>query len=366
MPDQVLTLRQLNRALLDRQLLLRRKDVGVEDVVETLGGMQAQLSSAPFVGLWTRIQGFSRQDLSTRIADRKIVKATYIRGTLHLVTAEDFVRYRTALQPLLSGGWETLTKNRPKDFDLNAILTAAMEFIADSPRTFAEISDFLTVHFPNQDVGPMRYGVRTHLPLVQVPMDIAWSYPGNPQFALAEQWIDRKVDERDNLTELIVRYLRAFGPASITDAQSWIGAPNLKGVFEELRPQLVVYRDENRRDLFDLPDMPLPEAETAAPVRFLPEFDNILIGHSNRRRIISDEHRKSVYLPGLRVAATVLVDGFVTGTWSVTKKGKSASLNVVGFRSFDQPNRTAICDEGEQLIRFIEPSASVYDIKIID
>jgi Winged helix DNA-binding domain len=166
---------------------------------------------------------------------------------------------------------------------------------------------------PEMDVGAMRYGVRTHLPLVQVPISSGWSYPGNPKFTLAEHWLNRPIPTEAHLKTLILRYLAAFGPASATDIQTWSGLPKLKDVMETLKPELIMYRDEQKRELFDLPDLPLLDADIPAPERFLPEFDNILLSHQKRTRIVADVYRSKVYLPGLRVAATFLVDGFVQG-----------------------------------------------------
>ncbi len=242
---------------------------------------------------------------------------------------------------------------------LDKVLKAARKFIDEKPRAFAEISDMLTKLMPDRDVGAMRYSVRTHIPLVQVPISAEWSYSNKPEFTLAESWIGRPVSPEDNLRELVFRYLAAFGPASVTDAQTWLGM-KLKETFEKLRPELLTYRGEGRTELFDLPGAPLPAEDVPAPIRFLPEYDNLLLSHSNRSRVIADEYRSKVYLPGLRVAATILVDGFVRGAWKIEKAKTAATLVIEPFDKLTKKDRAALTEEGERLVRFVEPKAKSF------
>ena len=361
MADRILKLRELNRATLARQMLLARETISVSAAVERLVGLQAQLASAPYVGLWTRLQNFKREDLASLIDARKIVKATFNRATLHLVTAEDYLRFRTTLQPLLAGAASSIAKDRG-EFDLDKVLKAARAYLAEKPRTFADLSDMLAELLPDVDVGAMRYSVRTHIPLVQVPIATGWSYPSKPEFTLAESWLGRKISPKEFLPELVKRYLAAFGPASVTDAQTWLGL-KLKDTFEALRPELQTYRDENRRELFDLPGIELPAEDVPAPLRFLPEFDNLLLSHSNRTRVVAEENRPQVYLPALRVAATILVDGFVRGAWKVEKAKSAATLVITPFEKLAKKDRSALMEEAALLVRFVEPAAKSYDVR---
>lgn len=361
MADRILKLRELNRATLARQMLLARETISVSAAVERLAGLQAQLASAPYVGLWTRLQNFKREDLASLIDARKIVKATFNRATLHLVTAEDYLRFRTTLQPLLAGAASSIAKDRG-EFDLDKVLKAARAYLAEKPRTFADLSDMLAELLPDVDVGAMRYSVRTHIPLVQVPIATGWSYPSKPEFTLAESWLGRKISPKEFLPELVKRYLAAFGPASVTDAQTWLGL-KLKDTFEALRPELQTYRDENRRELFDLPGIELPAEDVPAPLRFLPEFDNLLLSHSNRTRVVAEENRPQVYLPALRVAATILVDGFVRGAWKVEKAKSAATLVITPFEKLAKKDRSALMEEAALLVRFVEPAAKSYDVR---
>jgi len=362
MADRVLTLRELNRATLQRQMLLERQTLTVPAAIERLVGLQAQLPSAPYVGLWTRLRNFSRADLARSIDDRVVIKATLMRATLHVFTAEDYVRFRTTLQPVMAGAATAIAKRRGGDFDVDKLLKAARRFIGEKSRTFAEISRMVTQLTPGQDVGAMRYTVRTHLSLVQVPIAGGWSYSNKPEFTLAESWIVQPISSKDNLRDLVLRYLAAFGPASVTDMQTWMGL-KLKETSEKLRRELRTYRDEGRRELFDLPDKSLPDGELPASVRFLPEYDNLLLSHSNRTRVIADGYRSRVYLPGLRVAATILVDGFVRGSWKIERSRNVATLVVEPFESLTRRDRADLTEEGEKLVRFVEADSRSFEVR---
>lgn len=362
---RVLTLHELNRTTLSRQLLLERSALSVSEAVERLVGMQAQLASAPFVGLWTRLQPFGRDDLAGRIADRSIIKATLMRATLHLFTAADYLLLRGAIQPALTSAAESIAKTREAGvFDREEVLAAARQFLSEAPHSYAELSAMLEALKPAVDPGAMRYTVRTYLPMVQVPTDTQWSYPGNAVWTLADAWLGRDIPMEDHFKTLVFRYLAAFGPATIKDFETWSYVPRAKEAFEALRPELVTYRDEGKRELFDLPDLPILDGDTPAPPRFLPEFDNILLSHDKRTRILADAYRKQVYLPGLRVAATILVDGFVAGAWKVEVKKKAAALTITPFAPLDPPTIRALTDEAERLVRFVEPDAKGYEVAV--
>ena len=334
--------------------------------IERLVGMQAQQAVAPYIGLWTRLHDFHRDDLARLIEERTIVKATFLRATLHLVTGRDYLRLRSTLQPALENAAESIARRRGESFDVEQVLAEAQRYIAAEPRTFADISAMLTGRFPEVDLGPMRYTVRTHLPLIQVPINSGWSYPGNPRFTLAESWLGEPVAAEPDLRRLVFRYLAAFGPATVTDIQTWSGLGRLKEPIEALRPELVTYRDEQGRELFDLPDMPLPDGDTPAPERLLPEYDNLLLSHSNRTRVIADAHRSQVYLPGLRVRSTILVDGFVGGGWKIEKTRGAAVLTIEPFGTLTKQNRDALSAEAEQLVQFVEAGAKSFEVRFAE
>ena len=366
MAERVLTLRELNRATLARQLLLERATLSVPAAIERLVGLQAQQPRSPYVGLWTRLHDFRRADLAWLIEERSVVKATLMRGTLHLATAEDYLPVRATLQPMLTRGFEAVLRERGRGLDIPELVAATRHYLADTPRTFAEITAMLTERWPAGDPGAMRYAVRTHLPLIQVPIPRGWSYPGNPQFALAETWLDQPLPTDEHLGELIVRYLAAFGPATVTDIQTWSGLTGLKAAVDQLKPDLISYRDERRRELFDLPNLPLPDVDTPAPVRFLPEYDNLLLSHQNRTRVVADAHRSKVYLPGLRVSATFLLDGFVGGTWTIERAKQTATLVMTPFEPLAKQDCDALTEEAETLLRFVEADADTFGVRFAE
>jgi hypothetical protein len=359
-----LSLRALNRATLARQMLLDREKVSVTAAVERLVGMQAQLPGPPYVGLWARLAKFERADLAHLIESRKLVRATLMRATLHLLTAEDFVWLRPILEPVLTRALQSRPKERTHGFDLDAIAALGRQFLQDGPHTFNEIRDALAQKFPKLDVRAMGYAVRTHVPLVQVPEpEERWGFPREPKFALAETWLGRSLAKDADPGPLILRYLAAFGPAKAADVQTWSGLQGLRDSMEALRPQLNVLADEKGRELFDLPGAPLSSEDEPAPPRFLPEFDNLLLAHSDRSRVVPDAHRKKVFLPGLRVAATFLLDGFVSGVWKVERTKKSATLVIEPFAAVAKKERDALAEEGGRLVRFVEDRAESWDVR---
>ena len=363
MAERILTLREINRMTLARQLLLERSVMNATAAVERLVGMQAQLASAPFVGLWTRLSDFKRDDLASAVERREVVKVTLMRATLHLASAADYLRFRTTLSSVLEGAAESITKNRTP-IDAGRVLEVARAYISEQPRTFADISAMLTAEMPDADVGAMRYTVRTHIPMVQVPVSGGWSYPAKPAFTIAEDWLGKPFDTAERLPELVKRYLAAFGPATAADIQSWsyLSLPDIKAAIETIRPELVTYRDEKKRELLDVADMPPVDGRVDAPIRFLPEFDNLVLSHKDRTRVVADEHRKQVYLPGLRVAATILIDGFVGAVWKAEKAKGVATLTVTPLVTLTSAQRASIADEAERLVRFVEPEAKGYGV----
>ena len=367
MADRILTLRELNRATLARQMLLERETLPVPAAIERLVGLQAQVPLPPSIGLWTRSHDFKREDLTKLIDDRAVVRATFIRATLHVLTAADYLRLRATVQRALVQASETIVKQRGYDkLDIPDLLDVARRYIGEKPRTFAEISKEFSELHPNVDIGAIRYSIRTQLPLIQVPDSSQWRYPSAPKFTLAEDWLGKPIPTEENLRALVFRYLAAFGPASVTDIQTWSGITGLKDEIEALKPELVTYRNEQRTEMLDIPDVPLPDPDMPAPVRFLPEFDNLLLSHAKRTRVIADAHRKKVYLPGLRVAATFLVDGFVAGVWKIEKKKGVAALVIEPFERLTKNNRDALAEEGEQLVRFVLSDAKTFEVTFVD
>jgi hypothetical protein len=364
-PARTITTRQLNRALLARQMLLAREKTTVLKAIERLVALQAQVPKPPFVGLWTRVEGFERNDLLSALSKRKVIRATAMRATIHVMTAADFIALRGALQPGLDKGLQTFLRDRAKAADLEALVADGREYFRKEPRTFDAFRDYLTEKYPQTDVRAMAYTVRLRVPLVQVPTDTTWGFPASADFALADEWLGKSVPTTSSSAELLVkRYLAAFGPATPADAQCWSGLGGLREVFESLRPSLVTFRDERKRELFDLPDAPRPDADEVVPVRFLPDFDNLVLSHDDRTRIMADAYRPLVTTKNLQVRATFLIDGFVAGAWKTERKKKTATLVLEPFGKITKPVIAALEREGDALLRFVEEDAEVREVRV--
>lgn len=364
METAILTTRQLSRATLARQLLLERGEIAAVDAVGRLGGLQAQEPKPPFIGLWTRLAGFSEPALQRALHDRAVVRATLMRGTLHLATASDYVAFRPPLQPMLTRAMTSALRERAAGLDPDLVLLAARALLEDRPRTFDELRTLLQDEFPTVNHRALGYAVRMLMPLVMVPTDDRWAFPRVASFTLADAWLGRPLDAGEAPDALVLSYLEAFGPAGAADVQTWSGLQGIKDVLERLRPRLLSFADERGRELFDLPDAPRPDAETPAPPRFLPEFDSLLLAHADRSRVISDEDRPAVVTKNLRVRATFLIDGFAHGTWEIKRTRRTATLAIAPFRSLPRRETAALMAEGESLLSFTDGDASAREITL--
>lgn len=350
---RILSLRELNRSLLARQMLLQRQKIDVLEAVEKLVGLQSQIPNPPYIGLWTRLADFRRSSLTTLMEERQIVRAALFRSTLHLVTATDHQAFQQTIQPALSKALAAFFGQRAKGLDIPKLVEAARAFIEEAPRSTGEIREFCLRSFPENDGDAMAYAIRNHLPLIQVPPGGSWGSGSRASYSTAEQWLGKA--ESQNLSALFRRYLQAFGPASIMDFQNWSGMSNLKKEID--LSGLTIYQNEAGKELYDLPEMEIVSGDSPAPIRFIPEYDNLLIAHADRRRILADEDYKKVFLSAARVLSTILVDGFVAGTWKVESKKKTARLIIRPFRTLDAETEAALQTEGESLLRFIKKGA---------
>jgi Winged helix DNA-binding domain len=357
-----MTLRELNRATLARQMLLAREKRPVVKAVEQLLGLQAQLPRPPFAGLWSRLQNFSRSDLAAAVQKRTVVRATSMRGTIHLMTAADFLKFRSCLQPSLDAGMRAILKARADTLEVASLLAVARPYFGQ-PHNFEDARDHLVSAFPRGDQRAMGYAVRMALPLVQVPSTDAWAYPAQADFVSAEAWLRKPVAACSALGPFVLRYLAAYGPATVKDAQAWTGLANLEATFAALGDKLVTVPGPSGKPLFDLPDAPRPDADTAAPIRFLPEWDSVIVTRADER-VVARADRPRVFLPGLRVAALVLVDGMAAASWRVSATAKRATLQVDSFKTWPAAVRREVTAEGEALVRFVEPQAKAYEVKV--
>lgn len=362
MTAETLSRARLNRATLARQMLLAREAVPVTRAVERLAGMQAQEPKHPFVGLWSRLDGFEREALHGALLERAVVRGLSMRGTLHLMSARDFAALRACVQPVMNSAWTTLGE-RARGIELERVLPVARAMLLERPMTFAEIRDRLVEAFPDRNDRALGYLTRTHLPMVMVPTADRWSFPSVAAFTLADTWIAEPLSGDESPEPLVRSYLAAFGPASAADVSEWSGLPRLKPVLDAMREELVVFRDERRRELFDVPDGPRPDPDVRAPVRFLPEFDNLLLAHSDRSRLLDDAHRPLVATKNLRIRAPFLVDGRVAGTWTATRKRDRAVMQLAPFEPLPRGAVEELVAEGEALLRFVEEDASTFVVE---
>jgi hypothetical protein len=352
----VLTRRALNRAVLARQMLLRRAiGVSAEEAIERLAGMQAQAPYAPYVGLWSRLEGFAPEELASAIEERRAVRIALMRSTIHLVSARDCLAWRPVVQPV---GARNLSGNYSRSLegvDRDELAAAGRELVEAEPRTFAELGELLAERWPGRDPHALAMAVRASVPLVQVPPRGIWGAGGRALHTSAEAWLGEPAADAPAGAPpdaIVLRYLAAFGPASVRDAQAWSGLTRLGEAVERLRPRLLGFRDESGTELLDLPDAPRPDPDTPAPVRLVPEYDNLLLSHADRARVIAGEHRELVFTKG-----AALVDGFAAAAWRVTRAGGVATLEVEPFGTLRRRDREQVADEGERLLAFVAARA---------
>jgi DNA glycosylase AlkZ-like len=357
----VLSQRALNRALLVRQWLLERRPRETTttcDAVEHLVGLQAQAPLAPYVGLWSRLEGFDPQDLATLLLERRAVRTWVMRATIHLLTADDVLWLWPLTHPAVAGAWRSSHFARDVDgVELDEILELGRTLVEARPRTRAELAPLLAERFPGPPPDSLVYSISYNLPMLQPTPRGVWGRAGPASLTTIEAWLGRSFDERSSIDDLVLRYLAAFGPATVADMQAWSRLTGLRPAFDRLRPRLATYRDDQDRELFDLPDVSLPHPDTPAPVRFLPEYDNALLGHADRTRIIPKGRR--IPLPpgeGARLG-TILLDGTLAGEWHLERErdGARATLVVEPYETVDAGTRHAIEAEGLDLLALIAP-----------
>ena len=344
--ERTLSARELGRATLARQMLLGRERVPAVEAVERLVALQAQVREPPFVGLWTRLEGFRREELVEAIERREVVRATALRCTMHLMGARDYLAFWGAIQPAIARAVRGWTGKRLAGLDMDRIVAAVREHVAARPRTFAELRELIPELDVTAEPQSASYAVRAHLPLVQVPDGGSTGHSNAAPYGLAEDVLGSPAAREPATAELVRRYLAAFGPASVADAQAWSGLTGLKPVFEELRDELATFRDEAGVELFDLLGAPRPDAGTPAPVRLLPDYDNLVLAYRDRSRFVPEEHRKAIFRPAGVVRATFLVDGVVAGVW---KREKSGDVTLEPFGRLAKRDRAALDEEVVQL-----------------
>ncbi|MBD3580623.1 MULTISPECIES: winged helix DNA-binding domain-containing protein [Streptomyces] len=346
----VLGNRALNRATLARQMLLDRVGTGVGDAVAQLVGLQAQNVRPPYFQLHARLASFRPEELAAAMEAREVVRMVTLRSTIHTHTAHDAL----TLRPLVQAARDREVAQFRKGLDgvdLERLTRRVRAYVEDEPRTMAEIRAELLRKWPGADPLGLSVAATRRLPLVQVTPRGVWGRSGQVRLTTVERWLGAEAvadaqERPQDVDGLVLRYLGAFGPASVKDMQVWAGTTRLREVFERLRPELAVFRDESGTELFDLPDAPRPDEDTPAPPRFLPEFDNLLLSHADRSRVVPPELKGRSW-SGNQAHCTLLVDGFLAGLWRLEEGG---GLVVELFGRIGAAQEELVVAAGERLL----------------
>lgn len=363
MPEPVLDRRTLNRTLLARQGLLRRERRRVADAIEHLVGMQSQVPSQPFVALWSRLESFDPGELDALMVDRSAVRIGLMRTTIHLVSARDALALAPAFADVQARVLQSqrIFREPLAGLDLDEVAELGARLISDKPMTAAALRQLLQERWPDRDPAALVAAVRYLVPVIQVPPRGLWRRSMQPTITTLDAWLEAPVPREVDLETILVRYLRAFGPASVADMRTWSWITGLREVVERLRPQLRTYRDESGRELFDVEGAPLVAADVPAPPRFLPEYDNAFLSHEDRSRIGGpwyDQDRLS------RARGKLLVDGFIAGGWWIEEKRRTARLFVELFADLAPADRSAVEAEADALLRFTAPDAEDLAVEV--
>lgn len=369
-----LSTRTLNRAMLSRQFLLRRQDVAERDVVEHLVGLHAQIPVGPYIALWSRLRRYQPDRLSTMVESRELVRTALMRSTIHLVTPDDCLTLRPLVQPVLDRDLFSNSNHGAvvRDLDLDAVVKAGLDLLDERPRTPGELGKALHERWPDRKPDTLAYAVRNLAALVQIPPRGTWDGTGRTVHASAETWLGRSIDPAPSVERLILRYLAAFGPASVRDVQAWCGLTRLSEVVD--RMTLRVYLDENGKELFDVPDAELPDPGVTAPPRYLPEFDNVFLSHANRERIIPDglsfgewcrRYGLMMTVRGGVLRGNLLLGGLLQGIWRVDREKNAFTLVVEPFVKVTKKDLAALHKDGLALLTFAFPKAGTTDVQVL-
>jgi hypothetical protein len=346
-----LTARQVNRATLDRQLLLRRARLDVGDAVRRVLALQAQEPATPYLALWNRVADFDPTALDRALADRTVVKATLLRITLHVVHVQDYADVHHAVLPTLRAS--RLTDRRflssgLTGADADALLAPLARFTNDHPRSRAEVEAMLAERLG----GPRQYvwwALRTFAPLHYAPTGGPWSFGANYR-VVAARTQPARADHRASMRRVVLRYLDAFGPATAQDlGRIGQGQPAIHRALRELDGELERFEGRSGTTLYDLPGAPRPDEDVVAPPRLLPMWDNTLLAYADRSRIISPEYRELICRRNGNILPTLLVDGRVAGVWRPVPDG----IEATAFHRLDAEAWAGLAAEADALIAFL-------------
>ena len=359
----VLTARALNRATLARQLLLHRMPQDPADVVTHLVGMQAQNPLDPYLALWSRVTDFDAEAFGRLIEKRELVRIVLMRSTIHLVTADDALFLRPIMQPVIDAEMTRHSEYAPllRGVDLTPVMAFAHPLLAETPMPLHKLRAVLAEKFPELPTAAITYACRNYIPLVQIPPRGVWGKKLQVTSTPLDSWLSRPLCTDATIDEAVLRYLAAFGPALVGDAAAWSRRTGFREVIDRLRPQLRVFADEKGRELFDLPDAPRPDPDVPAPVRFLPEYDNVLLSHADRSRFGADAQLFASALGSFK--GSVLVDGVVRAIWnSRLDKDIGVATATVHHLPLTPADSAAVEAEGRAAVEFWHPEASAHDV----
>lgn len=381
--NRTLSLKRLNRALLERQLLLRRSPISPIEAIERLAGIQAQAPMPPYYALWSRLENFQPESLADLLSKRQAVRIALMRSTIHLVSARDARLFRKTLAPMLERSIISFNGKNLIGVDLEQLASATIKLAAEKPVTFEELGKHLQQEWPEHAPSVLSSSARNLVPLAQIPPRGLWGQGGAARHVPLEHWLENgahhlEADGTNNvhreypessvdvpgalgtdmdaaIKSMLFRYLSAFGPASIKDMQAWSGMTRLKPYIQEWSAELECFQDEAGNELYDLPGAPLPPEDTPAPPRYLSEFDNMLISYHDRSRIMPAAYKPKIITINGLVRSTFLTDGFVSGTYSIEEDKESATLRLQPFEPISSADLELLREEGARLLEFAAP-----------
>ncbi len=366
MSDTVLTRRELNRALLARQLLLERATLDPLAAIEHLVAVQAQEAEPPHLGLWARLSAYHPDEVADLLAQRRLVRAPFVRAAAHLVSARDLLRLAVAVQPALERATRGLFGEVWQRVDVPRLVEVARAALASDPLTDAELGAVLAAHAPDEDPAGLTWAVATALPLVHLPPAGTWDHDDAPRLATAADWLEAEPASVSHEATLLWRYLAAYGPAGVVDMQAFTSMTRQQAVLPELRPHLEVLRDERGLELFDVPGAPRPAGDEPAPPRLLPAYDNVLMAHDDRSRIIPPQRRPRVFRAGARVQPTLLIDGFVAGTWRIDRAPDHVRVVLEPFALLAEADRAGLLAEADRMLALLALAGESTEVEVAD
>lgn len=380
--NRTLSLKRLNRALLERQLLLRRSTMSPLEAIEHLAGIQAQAPMPPYYALWSRLEDFQPDSLADLLSKRQAVRIALMRSTIHLVSARDARLFRRTLAPMLERSIISFNGKKLVGVDLEQLASATIKLAAEKPVTFEELGKHLQQEWPEHAPSVLSSSARNLVPLAQIPPRGLWGQGGAARHVPLEHWLENgahhseadgfgdeyeypvsadipsgllESDTDADVKSMLFRYLSSFGPASIKDMQAWSGMTRLKPYIQQWAAELECFQDEAGNELYDLPGAPLPPEDTPAPPRYLSEFDNMLISYHDRSRIMPAAYKPKIITINGLVRSTFLTDGFVSGTYSIEEDKESATLRLQPFEPISSADLELLREEGDRLLEFAAP-----------